>query len=202
MKEIEGAITDRTRAIFAETIGNPKLDVTDVPQLAELAHQHGLPLIIDNTVATAMLMRPISLGADIVINSTSKYINGNSSAISGVITDSGHFKWDACRYPGMKPYAKFGSFAYTAKLRNGLFRNTGACMAPQTAFYNLDRHGNAGTSDGACMRQRAGAGKIPGFASRCGRSTYPGLASSPWYDTATQLLKRALRSDPDNSSRK
>lgn len=187
MKEIEGAITDRTRAIFAETIGNPKLDVTDVPQLAELAHQHGLPLIIDNTVATAMLMRPISLGADIVINSTSKYINGNSSAISGVITDSGHFKWDACRYPGMKPYAKFGSFAYTAKLRNGLFRNTGACMAPQTAFYNLTGMETLGLRmERACDNALALAkylDLLPGVT-----VNYPGLASSPWYDTATRLL--------------
>ena len=137
LEDLESKITDKTRVIFAETIGNPKLDVTDIPELAEIAKRHNLPLMIDNTVATAFLVRPLELGADIVINSTSKYINGNSSAISGVITDAGRFKWDLERYPGMKDYKKFAKFAFTAKLRNGLFRNMGACMAPQTAYYNL-----------------------------------------------------------------
>ena len=72
---------------------------------------------MDNTVATAYLVRPLELGADIVVNSTSKYVNGNSDAISGVITDSGNFKWDKEKYPGMKEYAKFGKFAFTAKYR-------------------------------------------------------------------------------------
>ena len=111
--------------------------MTDIPAWAEIAKKHQIPLIIDNTVATAFLVQPLTLGADVVINSTSKYINGNSSAISGVITDGGSFKWDVSRYPGMKDYVKFGRFAFTAKLRNGLFRNMGACMAPQTAYYNL-----------------------------------------------------------------
>ena len=87
--------------------------------------------------STSLYGGTIELGADIVINSTSKYINGNSSAISGVLTDGGKFKWNVQQYPGMKDYLKFGKFAFTAKLRNGLFRNMGACMAPQTAFYNL-----------------------------------------------------------------
>ena len=98
-KAVEAAITDKTRVIFAETIGNPKLDVVDIAHLAELAHAHGLPLVMDNTVATAYLVRPIELGADVVVNSTSKYINGNSNAISGVITDSGKVKWDSLSYP-------------------------------------------------------------------------------------------------------
>jgi O-acetylhomoserine (thiol)-lyase len=92
---------------------------------------------MDNTVATAFLVKPIALGADIVVNSTSKYVNGNSNSISGVITDSGKFKWDKERYPGMAAFTKFGPFAYTAKLRNGLFRNTGACLSPQNAFLNM-----------------------------------------------------------------
>lgn len=83
-----------TRLYFAETLGNPRLDVTDIKVLAKLAHENGVPLIIDNTAATAYLVKPLSLGADIVVNSTSKYINGNSNSISGVITDGGTFKWD------------------------------------------------------------------------------------------------------------
>lgn len=187
LSNVEAAINEKTRVIFAETIGNPKLDVTDIPELAKLAHEHGLPLIIDNTVATPFLVRPIQQGADIVINSTSKYVNGNSSAISGVITDSGKFKWDTEKYPGMKTYAKFGPFAYTAKLRNGLFRNIGACMAPQTAFYNLTGMETLGLRmERACdnaMLLAATLDLLPGVT-----VNYPGLPSSPWYDTATRML--------------
>lgn len=133
-KQIEEAINDKTKVIFAETIGNPRLDVTDIGRLAELAHSYGIPLVIDNTVATAFLVRPLSLGADIVVNSSSKYINGSSNSISGVLTDGGKFKWNAEKHPGMKDYIKYGPMAYTAKLRNGLFRNIGACLSPQNAF--------------------------------------------------------------------
>ncbi len=128
---------DHTRCYFAETIGNPKLDVTDIRSLADLAHSQGLPLFVDNTVATAYLVKPIEMGADIVINSTSKYVNGSSNSISGVITDGGKFCWDANKYPGLREFAKFGPFAYVVKLRNGFFRNTGGCLAPQNAFYNM-----------------------------------------------------------------
>lgn len=125
-----------TRLYFAETIGNPRLDVTDIKGLSDLAHEFQLPLIIDNTAATAFLVKPLSLGADIVVNSTSKYINGSSNSISGVLTDGGKFKWDTGKYPGLREFSQYGPFAYTAKLRNGLFRNTGACLSPQNAFYN------------------------------------------------------------------
>lgn len=90
----EAKTNEHTRLYFAETIGNPRLDVTDITALANLAHEHQVPLIIDNTVATAFLVKPLSLGADIVMNSSSKYINGHSNSISGIITDSGRFKWD------------------------------------------------------------------------------------------------------------
>ena len=184
---VEKAITDDTRAIFAETIGNPKLDVTDIDAWAKLAHEHGLPLVIDNTVATAFLVKPIELGADIVINSTSKYINGNSSAISGAITDSGNFKWNVQQYPGMKDYIKFGRFAFTAKLRNGLFRNMGACMAPQTAFYNLLGLETLGLRmERACdnaAQLAAYLDKIPGIT-----VNYPGLPESPYYELAKKQL--------------
>lgn len=136
LEAFEEATNEYTRLYFAETIGNPGLDVTDIRALADFAHAKGLPLIVDNTVATAYLVKPIALGADVVINSSSKYINGSSNSISGVITDSGRFKWNKERYPGMADFIKFGPFAYTAKLRNGLFRNTGACLSPQNAFLN------------------------------------------------------------------
>ena len=185
---IEAHINERTRILFAETIGNPKLDVVDIPRLADIAHKHQLPLLIDNTVATAYLVKPLEQGADIVVNSTSKYINGSSNAISGVITDSGRFTWDEGRYPGMAPYKKFGPFGYTAKLRNGLFRNTGACMAPQTAFYNL-----LGMETLGLRMERAcdSAMKLAEYFEKTDGITvnYPGLSSSPWYETAERVLE-------------
>lgn len=187
MDAVKKAITDDTRVIFAETIGNPKLDVTDIKKLSQIAHEHNVPLIIDNTVATAYLISPILYGADIVINSTSKYINGNSDAISGVITDSGNFKWDEQRYPLMKQYKMFGKFAYIAKLRNGLFRNTGACIAPATAFYNMLGMETLGLRMERCCNN---ALKLAVFLESQGtvKVNYPGLKSSPWHDVATKEL--------------
>lgn len=184
---LEAAINENTRVVFAETIGNPKLDVVDIKALSDFCHEHGLPLIMDNTVATAYLVTPLTLGADIVINSTSKYINGNSDAISGVITDGGSFKWDEARYPLMKQYKMFGKFAYIAKLRNGLFRNTGACIAPQTAFYNMLGMETLGLR---MERSCENAMKLAEFLeSQEGVSVnYPGLTSSPWHEIAKNEL--------------
>lgn len=183
--EFQSATNEHTRLYFAETIGNPRLDVTDIKTLSELAHKNSVPLIMDNTVATAYLVRPLSLGADVVVNSTSKYINANSSAISGVITDGGKFKWDAEKYPGMKAFKKFGPFAYTAKLRNGLFRNTGACLSPQNAFYN-----SIGMETLGIRMERicSNAKKLAEFFSSEYKDitvNYPGLKSSRWHDIAT-----------------
>lgn len=180
----ENAITPKTKVVFAETIGNPRLDVTDIRALAELSHRHGLPLIVDNTVATAYLVKPALLGADIVVNSSSKYINGSSNSISGVLTDSGKFKWDVDRYPGLKEYVKFGPYAYIAKLRNGLFRNTGACLAPQNAFLN-----QIGLETLGLRMQRQCENTLELAAWLKDRYSnllvnYPGLPDSPWHEIA------------------
>ena len=157
---VEAAINENTRVIFAETIGNPKLDVVDIEALAELAHQHDLPLVMDNTVATA---------------------------ISGVITESGRFKWNKEKYPGVAEYARFGKMAYTAKLRNGLFRNTGACMAPQTAFYNLIGMETLGLRmERACSNAKVLAEFLNTYPDIT--VNYPGLACSPWHDVADKVL--------------
>lgn len=184
LEAFRAATNEHTRFYFAETIGNPSLDVTDIRPLAELAHKNGLPLIVDNTVATAFLVKPLSLGADIVVNSGSKYINGNSNSISGILTDGGKFKWDAIKYPGMAEYLKFGPFAYTAKLRNGLFRNTGACLSPQNAFYNILGIETLGLR----MERISGnalqlAGYIQGHYPQM-TVNYPGLESSRWHEIA------------------
>lgn len=182
----EKAVNEHTRLIFAETIGNPRLDVTDIKTLSKLAHGHGLPLIIDNTVATAYLVRPIELGADIVVNSSSKYINGSSNAISGILTDSGKFRWDIEKYPGMKEYAKFGPYAYTAKLRNGLFRNTGACLSPQNAYLNQIGLETLGLR---MQRECENAASLAAWIQTSYPEiavNYPGLTDSPWHEIAKE----------------
>ena len=123
--------------IFAETIANPGLTVTDIEKMSEIAHNHGVPLVVDNTTATPYLIRVLMHGADIVVNSSSKYMNGSSNAISGILTDGGKFKWDKKKYPGMSDYVNYGPMAFVAKLRNGIFRNTGACLSPVNAYLNL-----------------------------------------------------------------
>ncbi len=185
----EQAVNERTRLIFAETIGNPGLDVTDIKTLAELAHRHGLPLIIDNTASTAYLVRPLELGADIVVNSSSKYINGSSNSISGVLTDGGCFSWDVKRYPGLADYAKFGSYAYIAKLKNGLFRNMGACLSPQNAFLNMIGMETLGLR---MERECANALELAGWLQKNYPDiavNYPGLESSPWHGIARKQFQ-------------
>lgn len=135
-ESVSELITDRTRVIFTELIGNPKLNVVDIKSVADTAHSHNIPLIIDSTTATPYLINPYDYGADIVVHSSSKYINGSGNAISGVIIDSGNFKWDTERYSGLREYKKYGKFAYLAKLRNGIWRNTGCCLAPMNAYLN------------------------------------------------------------------
>lgn len=185
----EAEITEKTRLVFAETIGNPKLDVTDIQAVAEVAHKHDVPLIVDNTVATPYLIQPLKLGADIVVHSSSKYINGSSDAISGILVCGKGLKWDPDRYPGLAPYRKFGPFAYIAKLRNGLFRNTGACLAPQNAFLN-----NLGleTLGLRMQRQCDNALELARFLQSLGGDievNYPELEESPYHEIAKKQFR-------------
>ena len=179
--EMKKYVNENTKAVFAETIGNPKLDVTDVKNASEIVHSFGLPFILDNTTATTYLVKGIDLGADIIINSASKYINGNSNSISGVITDSGNFKWTVEKYPIMKDYVKFGKFA---KLKNDTFRNLGCCVSPMNSYYNslgletlslrMERH---------CSNALALAESLEGL-DGVREVVYPMLKSSPYYDIA------------------
>ena len=142
----EELITDKTRVVFAETIGNPKLDVTDIKAVADVAHAHGIPLIVDNTFATPVNCRPFEWGADIVTHSTTKYMDGHAVALGGCIVDSGNFDWEAHadRYPGLttpdESYhgiiytKKFGRAAYITKATSQLMRDLGSMQSPQNAF--------------------------------------------------------------------
>ncbi|MBT8119698.1 MAG: aminotransferase class I/II-fold pyridoxal phosphate-dependent enzyme [Gammaproteobacteria bacterium] len=145
----ENAIDENTRAIFCESIGNPAGNVVDIEKLAQIAHKHGVPLMVDNTVATPYLCRPIDLGADIVIHSLTKYIGGHGTAIGGIIIDSGKFDWVAnkARFPmlnepdpsyhGVVYTEALGPAAYIGRCRVVPLRNTGAAISPHNSFLIL-----------------------------------------------------------------
>lgn len=136
-QHLESIFSEKTKAIFAEVISNPSLEIIDVKKLADFAHSKKIPLIVDSTTATPFLINPIDFGADIVIHSSSKYINGSSDSISGVIVDSGKFDWDFKKFPSLEKYKKFASLAYTVRLRKDLVASVGGCLSPFNAYMNL-----------------------------------------------------------------
>lgn len=180
-------VTDKTKAVFTELIGNPKLNVVDVKTFSKAVHSYNIPLIVDSTTATPYLCNPIDLGADIVVHSTSKYINGSSNAISGIITDSGNFAWGD-KYPALSKYRKFGKFAYTARLRNSIWRNIGTCVSPNTSFLN-----SLGLETLGIRMERlcSNALALAEFLEKRDGITvnYPGLKSSPYYELVQSELK-------------
>ena len=186
-QSVEPLINRKTKAIFTELIGNPKLNVVDLKSVSEVAHSRGIPFIIDSTTATPYLINPFDFGADIVVHSSSKYINGSGNAISGVIIDSGKFLWDYERYPGLKQYEKLGKFAYLAKLRSGIWRNVGCCLAPMNAFLNSVGLETLGLRmERLCLN----AQKLAEYFETVSEVevNYPALKSSPYYElTQTEL---------------
>jgi O-acetylhomoserine (thiol)-lyase len=139
LEAIENAINDKTRFIWLETIGNPKMDVPDLAATAEIAHRHGLPLMVDNTLATPYLCRPIELGADVVIHSTTKYFSGHGDATGGVVIDSGKFNWaDSGRFPDLKPFIdRKGPLAYLDKVWREHHINFGTTQAPLHSYLTM-----------------------------------------------------------------
>ena len=145
--EWNAATTDRTRLFFGETIGNPGGNVMDIEKIAEVAHTHSLPLIMDNTFATPYLCRPIEWGADIVIHSATKFLGGHGTSIGGVVIDSGDFDWSNGKfsviaepsdaYHGLAFHETFGMYGFLMKLRSETLRDLGACMSPFNAFLFL-----------------------------------------------------------------
>lgn len=177
-------LSAKTRLIYIETIGNPKLDVPDIAALAELAHRHGIPLVVDNTVTTPYLVKPIKLGADIVIHSTSKYMNGSGNSIGGIIVDGGKRKWDYDKFPALQEYGKFGRFAYLAKLRKGIFKDFGACMSPFNAYLTGIGLETLGLRmDRACQTAHKLAVRLQ-ECSEIKAVNYPGLEDSPYHQLA------------------
>ena len=161
LEEVEGAIQENTRAIYLETLGNPNSDIPDIDAISEIAHKHGLPVVVDNTFGTPYLIRPFEHGADIVVHSATKFIGGHGTTLGGIIVESGKFDWKASgKYPniadpnpsyhGVSFYDAVGPAAFVTFIRAILLRDTGACISPFNAFLllqgvetlslRLDRH--------------------------------------------------------------
>lgn len=148
LSEVEGAITEQTRAVYLETLGNPNCDIPDLDAIAEIAHRHGLPLVVDNTFGTPYLIRPIEHGADLVIHSATKFLGGHGTTLGGVIVDSGKFDWNRSdRYPAIsRPNPSYhgvcfteaaGPAAFVTYVRAVLLRDKGAAISPFNAFLLL-----------------------------------------------------------------
>src|SRR5262249_6456558 len=146
---IEALIDDKTRAVFCESVGNPAGNICDIEALADVAHRHGVPLVVDNTVATPIMLRPIEHGADVVVHSLTKFLGGHGTTMGGVIVDSGKFdcRRNADRFPqsnqpdtsyhGLVYVDRFGPAAYMARVRSVFQRTTGAVLSPLSAFLLL-----------------------------------------------------------------
>jgi O-acetylhomoserine (thiol)-lyase len=198
--EIKNAIRPNTRLIFGETIGNPGVEVIDIKRLARVAHENNIPLIIDNTFATPYLCRPIEFGADIVIHSTTKYIDGHATSVGGIVIDSGKFNWNNGDFPelvspdpsyhGLSYTEKFGKAAYITKLRVAFLRDIGNTMSPFNAFLT-----NLGVETLALRMQRhsENALEMARFLEKhpfVSWINYPYLESSKSYEFAKKYLAK------------
>ena len=206
-EEFRKAITPKTRALFAETIGNPKLDVPEFDALAKIAHDAGVPLVVDNTIG-AGLVRPIEHGVDIIVASATKYIGGHGTSIGGVIVDGGKFNWNNGKFPeftepdpsyhGLKFWDVFGNFpglgnvAFIIKARVQLLRDLGQCLSPFNSFLLLQG------LETLTLRQQQhskNALEIAQFLKKhelVSWVIYPGLAENPNYKTAAKYLKQGF----------
>lgn len=196
---LEALIDNKTSAVFCESIGNPAGNVVDLARLAEIAHRNGVPLMVDNTVATPYLCRPIDLGADIVIHSLTKYIGGHGTTVGGIIVDSGKFDWaaDKERFPMLnKPDPSYHGVVYTEALGPAAFigrcrvvplRNTGAALAPHSAFMILQGLETLGLRmDRHCENALAVAEYLRGH-KKVEWVNYAGLDDSPYKATADKI---------------
>ena len=195
----EAAMRPNTRAVFAESLGNPSLTVLDIAAVADVAHAHGVPLIVDNTVPSPFLCRPLLHGADIVVHSATKYLGGHGTTLGGVLVESGKFSWDNGKFPGMtepsagyhgvKFHETFGDFAFTMRARMEVLRVYGASLSPFSAWQILQ-----GTESLHVRMERhcSNARKVAQFLKSHARVSwvnYPGLPDHPNY----RLIEKQMR---------
>jgi O-acetylhomoserine (thiol)-lyase len=195
-------ITPKTKLIFAETLGNPKNDMLDIEAVAKIAHEAGIPLMIDNTVATPYLCRPFEWGADIIVHSLTKFLGGHGNSIGGIIVDSGKFDWTQGRFPSLvepdpsyhnlKFVEAFGNLAYIIKVRVQLLRDIGPALSPFNAFLVLQ---GVETLSLRVQRHSDNALKVAQFLDKHPAVTwvnYPGLPSHPTHALAKKYLRHGF----------
>jgi O-acetylhomoserine (thiol)-lyase len=196
---LRAAINDKTKAVYAETLGNPRLDITDLAEFARIAHENGLPLVVDNTATSPALLRPIEHGADIILNSATKFLGGHGNSIGGVIVDGGKFDWAASgrfkdftepdpSYHGLSYVQAFGNLAFILKARVQGLRDTGAALSPfnsflflqgiETLHLRMERHSQNTLAVAKHLEQHPGVEWV----------NYPGLKSSRYYARAQKYL--------------
>jgi O-acetylhomoserine (thiol)-lyase len=198
-ENFRGAINDKTRAVFAETLGNPKLDTLDITSVAAIAHEYGVPLVIDNTVPSPYLVNPLAHGADIVVHSATKFIGGHGTSIGGVIVSGGDFDWGNGKFPqlsepdpsyhGINFFEALGSLAYIIKVRVQLLRDVGPALSPFNAFQFLQ---GLETLHLRMERHSQNALKVAQFLQshpKVGWVNYPGLPDHPSYEIAQRTFK-------------
>lgn len=198
------AITDKTKAVFGEIIGNPGLQVLDVEAVATIAHDAGVPLIVDNTFATPHVCKPIQLGADIVVHSATKWIGGHGTSIGGVIVDGGRFNWNTAKFPeftepdisynGIRYAVDFGTLAFITKVRVQLLRDFGAALSPQNAFQllqgletlhvRIERHNQNAAELATYLESHPAVEWV----------SYPGLENHPSHELAKNIFKQGFGS--------
>jgi O-acetylhomoserine (thiol)-lyase len=197
------ALQPNTKAIYAETVGNPKLDTLDIAAVAAIAHEAGVPLIVDNTMATPYLIKPIDHGADVVVHSATKFIGGHGTTLGGVVVDSGRFDWSQndrfpgltepdASYHGLRFYDALGPVAYIVKLRVSLLRDIGAALSPFNSFLllqgaetlplRMERHSTNAFAVGRFLEEHLKVSWV----------TYPGLECHPNHDLAKKYHYRGL----------
>jgi O-acetylhomoserine (thiol)-lyase len=199
LEQWRAAIRPNTKALYGETISNPQNHILDIPGIAQVAHDNGVPLIVDNTVATPYLIQPLAHGADIVVHSATKYLGGHGAAIAGVIVDGGKFDWTGGRFRGFTEpdpsyhgvvYADLGAPAYALKARVQLLRDLGSAVSPFNAFLisqgletlslRIERHVQNAQAVAEFLDTRSEVTSV----------SYAGLPSSPWYERGRSLAPK------------
>src|SRR3954464_8978586 len=195
----QGVPCPNTKAFFAETISNPQIDVLDTPGVAEVAHRSGVPLIVDNTIATPYLIQPFTQGADIVVHSATKYLGGHGTAVGGVVVASGNFDWTSGKFPGFPTpdpsyhgvvFAELGPPAYALKARVQLLRDMGSAAAPFNAFLVAQ---GLETLSLRVERHVSNAQRVAEYLDAHPDVTavnYAGLPSSPWHELGRKLAPK------------
>ena len=201
-RSFDKAVTDKTRALYAETVGNPRLDTLDLEEVGRIAHSHAIPLVVDNTLPTPFLLRPLDHGADVVVHSATKFIGGHGTSIGGVIVDSGRFDWARGKFPdftepdpsyhGIVYTKSFSNLAYIAKARVQLLRDIGPALSPFNAFLFLQ---GLETLHLRMERHSTNALKVARHLEAHGDVewvSYPGLESHPQHELAKKYHHRGL----------